>query len=66
MITSIHWSPDDDFVMLYFGKSQEVHFRCFNSSIIEARGEEQDQTYSGIISDQTAGIEAVCWSSDSR
>ena len=21
MITTIHWSPDDDFIMLYFGKT---------------------------------------------
>jgi hypothetical protein len=65
MITSIHWSPDDEFLMLYCGKTQEVHLRCFNSTIIEARSD-QEAGWVGHIADQTAGIEGVYWSSDSR
>ena len=39
MITSVHWSPDDDFIMIYLAKTQEVHLRCFNSSVLESKND---------------------------
>ena len=45
VITSIEWSPDDNFIMVVLGKQQEIHLRCFNSAVIEGNME----GWSGVI-----------------
>ena len=61
-ITSIKWSPDDNFIMAVTGKSNTIELRCFNSDIVE----NQSEGWSATIQDQLGGIEEAMWSADSR
>lgn len=63
-ISQIKWSPDDDFMMIILGKSQEIHLKCFNNAIIE----KQEGGWECKITEPVpgSGIEGACWSSDSR
>lgn len=61
-ITQAQWSPDDKFIMVLLGKTQEIHLRCFDSSIVE----NQSEGWMGTINDKVGGIEAACWAPDSR
>jgi len=46
-ITSVQWSPDDKFIMLLLGKTQEIHIRCFDREIVE----NQSDGWVGTIND---------------
>ena len=63
VITQVQWSPDDKFIMIILGKTQEIHLRCFDSSIIE---NQQNEAWIGTINDKIGGIEAAHWAPDSR
>ena len=62
LITLLKWSPDDNFIMAFTSKTQEVHLRCLNKLIVE----NQQDDWVGKIHDNLGGIESVCWAPDSR
>ena len=62
VITQVQWSPDDKFIMVVTGKTQEIHLRCFDSAIVE----NQQEGWMGSFNDKIGGIEAAHWAPDSR
>ena len=34
LITHIEWSPDDCFIMVVLGKTNQIHVRCLNSEAV--------------------------------
>ena len=62
LITSVKWSPDDNFIMASTSKTSEVHLRCLNKLVTE----NQQDDWAGRIFDQLGGIEVACWAPDSR
>lgn len=35
VISQLQWSPDDKFILIMLPKVQEVHLRCFDSTVVE-------------------------------
>eukprot|EP00347_Sterkiella_histriomuscorum_P020793 403336439 len=62
VITSIEWSPDDNFIMAILGKQNQIHLRCLNPQVIEG----YQEGWTGKIEEGMIGLAGQCWSPDSR
>ena len=68
-ISLIEWSPDDDFILIFMPKKNQVHLRHINENAIEKKeGDQNDHSlgWTGKIEESLAGIVHALWAPDSR
>ncbi|CDW74000.1 wd-repeat protein [Stylonychia lemnae] len=62
VITSIEWSPDDNFIMAVLAKQNQIHLRCLNPDVIQSKQE----GWTGKIEEGVIGLAGQIWAPDSR